>query len=70
MYFFQKEKGEGRLISVLADGMGHGVKANVLGTLTASMSINFCKTKTHKLLEYNNEKPSLVKERVMNLYNC
>ena len=41
VFLSKRDKSEGRLISVLADGMGHGVKANVLGTLTASMSINF-----------------------------
>lgn len=34
-------KEQNRLLSVLSDGMGHGVKANVLATLTAHMSINF-----------------------------
>jgi hypothetical protein len=37
---------EGRIIIVLSDGMGHGVKANILGTLTATMAINF--TREHK----------------------
>ena len=32
---------ENRTIAVLSDGMGHGVKANVLATLTATMSVNF-----------------------------
>jgi hypothetical protein len=34
-------KAEGRSILVLSDGIGHGVKANVLATLTASMAINY-----------------------------
>jgi len=32
---------ENRTIAVLSDGMGHGVKANVLATLTSTMAINF-----------------------------
>jgi hypothetical protein len=44
LYRFIKE--ENRVISVLSDGMGHGVKANILATLTATMAINF--TREHK----------------------
>jgi len=32
---------ENRVLCVLSDGMGHGVRANVLATLTATISINF-----------------------------
>lgn len=32
---------ESRIVAVLSDGMGHGVKANVLATLTATMAMNF-----------------------------
>jgi len=32
---------ENRVLCVLSDGMGHGVRANVLATLTASISLNF-----------------------------
>jgi hypothetical protein len=37
---------ENRVIAILSDGMGHGVKANVLATLTATLALNF--TKEHK----------------------
>lgn len=32
---------EGRTILVLSDGIGHGIKANVLATLTASMAVKY-----------------------------
>lgn len=41
-----KVKEEGRIVVVLSDGMGHGIKASVLATLTATMALNF--TKEHK----------------------
>ncbi len=37
---------EKRIITILSDGMGHGVKANVLATLTSTLAMNF--TKEHK----------------------
>lgn len=48
---------EGRTIIVLSDGMGHGVKANVLATLTATMAQNF--TLEHK-------EPEKIAEIIMN----
>lgn len=45
--FIQKKvKEENRIVAVLSDGMGHGVKANMLATLTATMAMNF--TEEHK----------------------
>lgn len=37
---------ENRIIAVLSDGMGHGVKANMLAILTSTMALNF--TLEHK----------------------
>lgn len=34
-------KEDGRTILVLSDGVGHGVKANVLATMTATMALNY-----------------------------
>ncbi|MCX6334351.1 MAG: stage II sporulation protein E [Bacteroidia bacterium] len=42
-------KEEDRVIAVLSDGMGHGVKANILATLTATMALNF--TREHKEID-------------------
>lgn len=41
-----KMDGNQRVVAVLSDGMGHGVKANVLATLTSTMALSF--TKEHK----------------------
>jgi hypothetical protein len=46
VYLSEKFKEENRLIIVLSDGLGHGVKANILATLTSTMAMNF--TKEHK----------------------
>lgn len=37
----RKVKEESRYVAVLSDGLGSGIKANVLATLTASMALNF-----------------------------
>ncbi len=39
-------KEENLIVLVLSDGMGHGIKASVLATLTATMALNF--TREHK----------------------
>lgn len=46
VFLSRKVKEENRTIAVLSDGMGHGVKANVLATLTATMALNF--SREHK----------------------
>lgn len=46
VFVSQRLKDEKRTVAVLSDGMGHGVKANMLSTLTATMAMNF--TKEHK----------------------
>jgi len=49
VFLSSRIKEENRVVVVLSDGMGHGVKANVLATLTATMALNF--TKEHKEIE-------------------
>lgn len=49
VFISRKVREEGRIIAVLSDGMGHGVKANLLATLTATMAVNF--TREHKELQ-------------------
>lgn len=39
-------KKEGRAILVLSDGIGHGIKASVLATLTAAMAVKYTKLHT------------------------
>ena len=46
VFLSKKIEQENRIVCVLSDGMGHGVKANMLATLTATMALNF--TKEHK----------------------
>ncbi len=41
VFLSRRVKEEGRTILVLSDGMGSGIKANVLASLTASMAVNF-----------------------------
>jgi hypothetical protein len=41
VFLSEKVKEDGRIVSVLSDGMGSGVKASVLATMTATMALNF-----------------------------
>ncbi len=41
VFLSKRIKTQNRILSVLSDGMGHGVKANILATLTSHMAINF-----------------------------
>jgi hypothetical protein len=41
VFLSRKIKGEGRIVSVLSDGLGSGVKASVLANLTASMALRY-----------------------------
>lgn len=49
VFLSKKLDEEDRTIIVLSDGMGHGVKANVLATLSSTMALNF--TSEHKEAE-------------------
>ncbi|HKN20025.1 MAG TPA: SpoIIE family protein phosphatase [Terracidiphilus sp.] len=41
VFLIEKVKEEGRIVSVLSDGLGSGVKASVLATMTATMALKF-----------------------------
>ena len=41
VFISEKVKQEGRIVSVLSDGLGSGVKASVLATMTATMALKF-----------------------------
>ena len=57
VFLSKKVEEEDRTIVLLSDGMGHGVKANVLATLTSTMAMNF--TTEHK-------EPEKIAEIIMN----
>lgn len=41
VFLSRKIKDENRIVSILSDGLGSGVKASVLATLTATMALNY-----------------------------
>ena len=41
VFLMKRISEENRIVVVLSDGMGHGVKANMLATLTATMGLTF-----------------------------
>jgi len=41
VFHTRRISGEGRYILILSDGLGHGIRANVMATLTASMAMNY-----------------------------
>jgi hypothetical protein len=41
VFLSRQLKEEGRTILVLSDGLGHGIRANIPATLTASMAVNY-----------------------------
>lgn len=49
VFISKRIKEEGRILVVLSDGMGHGIKANLLATLTSTLAINF--SREHRTLE-------------------
>lgn len=57
VFISRKISEENRTIAVLSDGMGHGVKANVLATLTSTMAVNFT-------IEHKN--PETIADIIMN----
>lgn len=49
VFLSKKIREENRIIAVLSDGLGHGVKANILATLSSTMALNF--TREHREVE-------------------
>ena len=57
VFLSDMSRGEGRHILVLSDGIGHGIKASVLATLTATMAVKYTKMHT---------KPEIATRIIMN----
>ncbi len=57
VFLSDMSRGEGRHILVMSDGIGHGIKASVLATLTATMAVKYTKMHT---------KPEIATRIIMN----
>jgi len=57
VFLSKRVKEENRMVMVLSDGMGHGIKANLLATLTATMAVNF---------SVEHKEPEITAEIIMN----
>jgi hypothetical protein len=49
VFLSRRIREEGRTVVVLSDGIGHGIKANLLATLTTTLAVNF--TVEHKSID-------------------
>jgi hypothetical protein len=49
VFLSRRIREEGRIVVVLSDGMGHGIKAKLLATLTSTLAVNF--TQEHKNID-------------------
>ena len=49
VFLSRRIREEGRIVVVLSDGIGHGIKANILATLTSTLAVNF--TQEHKSID-------------------
>lgn len=47
---FEKSDNDGRVVAVLSDGLGSGVKANILASMTASMALKFAAVPNYSIL--------------------
>ncbi len=47
---FRKSEGDDRIIAVLSDGLGSGVKANILASMTATMALRFASEDAERII--------------------